>query len=813
MQRLLNASLILIATITVYISIAALAPTAANATNCVDGPGVNCSGATIIIPPSGGDYINCKRAFACQDLTIHFMQPAGVVDLQCSGPYACNGLSVTVEAGGPGGGWLDILCLSEITCENMDIQVPSGAVFGMNCYVDYACSNNTLDLQTHRISGTDYDLSGSATLWCGEDQFFNCSGITALLHPEQTGYYTENGFQNATEDFTCNGLSCFFIQAQSHFCPLGTFHDASLDDPDYIGCHNVTPGHYLDAYSGSDFGPQDQLECFPGTYQSGFGAQACDLAPAGSYVSLFASAAATACPIGQYQPFDGQTHCLASPAGSYVPLTGSIAATLCPVGTYQDQIGQASCTLSPANYFVDSVGAIAPTACPAGTGSDPGSDSLSDCMPVVPDCLAGSYLSGNVCVAASPGYFVADGGATEQVACPAGAYQPDSGQTFCLDADPGHFVDQVGQVQQTACPVGTYQPDSGQDFCLASPAGSFVSVTGSIAATLCPLGTYQDETGQAACNQAPAGTYVDGIGSIAAQPCSVGEYQPLIGQTSCNTADPGYFVDQSGQALQSACAVGTYQPDSGQAFCLASPAGSFVSVTGSIAATLCQLGTYQDETGQAVCKPAPAGSYVDTIGALAATPCPPGKTSEAGATTCVVLPPPVGTITVTPAASLNGKTADAFAKELGNLLDSAGKQESKANRFLTNAAKQDGKGNTEEADWKRAQAANSVALQNVYAALAATVDLALGSGGTLTVEQQDGLFDDSIAKLQDLLAKFAEKAANDLAKATEHDNKADKYQAQGKLVKASEERAKADALRDSTAIWSSLIAVLELSLP
>ena len=60
-------------------------------------------------------------------------------------------------------------------------------------------------------------------------------------------------------------------------------------------------------------------------------------------------------------------------------------------------------------------------------------------------CAPGSYLSGSTCVLASPGNFVPGSGATSQIPCPVGFYQPLVGQTSCDPADPGSFVAIPGQ--------------------------------------------------------------------------------------------------------------------------------------------------------------------------------------------------------------------------------------------------------------------------------------------------------------------------------------------------------------------------------
>jgi len=65
------------------------------------------------------------------------------------------------------------------------------------------------------------------------------------------------------------------------------------------------------------------------------------------------------------------------------------------------------------------------------------------------------------------GYYCVDGVKT---CCPAGTYQPDTGQTSCLAASPGHYVSTTCATSQTCCPANTYQPSSGQTSCISCGA-------------------------------------------------------------------------------------------------------------------------------------------------------------------------------------------------------------------------------------------------------------------------------------------------------------------------------------------------------
>ena len=72
-------------------------------------------------------------------------------------------------------------------------------------------------------------------------------------------------------------------------------------------------------------------------------------------------------------------------------------------------------------------------------------------------CQYGTYsVDGYLpCVEASPGRYVPTQGATAELICAAGTYQPNSGERNCINAQPGYFVASQGSTAQTACEAGT----------------------------------------------------------------------------------------------------------------------------------------------------------------------------------------------------------------------------------------------------------------------------------------------------------------------------------------------------------------------
>lgn len=126
-----------------------------------------------------------------------------------------------------------------------------------------------------------------------------------------------------------------------------------------------------------------------------------------------------------------------------------------------------------------------------GVGNDTTVDNASD-EPITDSiemgnsyCLPGRYGIGvdidHHCTDASVGHY-ALGATVNQAECPAGQYQPNTGQAICLDADAGHFSAGTGNTNQTACPAGTFNPNIGASACIPCPIGT-TSAIGSISCT------------------------------------------------------------------------------------------------------------------------------------------------------------------------------------------------------------------------------------------------------------------------------------------------------------------------------------------
>ena len=302
---------------------------------------------------------------------------------------------------------------------------------------------------------------------------------------------------------------------------------------------------------------------------------------------------------------------------------------------------------------------------------DDGILSIFDDTPYPPPvCPMGQYVVGYECIEASPGNYTPTSGMSEQFPCPAGTYQPASGQASCYDAPLGHYVpsnssvsamtclagtfqNQTGQTscidappgnytsgdgvsEPTMCGVGLYQPLSGQTSCLASDAGHIVETEGQTEQIACEVGTYQPGTGRSDCFSAEEGHYVSQEAAIEQTECEAGTYANERGSSECKLADPGHYVGSMAAAAQNACAPGEYQPQSSQTSCLTTEAGHQNPDIGSTDMIPCEAGNYQHETGRTYCLAADPGSYVPAPAASAQIECPAGTYSQVSASTSCI---------------------------------------------------------------------------------------------------------------------------------------------------------------------------------
>ena len=173
-------------------------------------------------------------------------------------------------------------------------------------------------------------------------------------------------------------------------------------------------------------------------------------------------------------------------------------------------------------------------------------------------CPAGTYLPVGVaglleasCIPCAPGAYNPDEGGTHCLTCPAGKLSESVRSTECSDCPSGGFCSAEGAASLrqtfTPCPAGSFNPDSGQTSsaaCQACPPGKDNPIPGSsdpADCRDCSAGTYQPVAGKAECDKCVAGKYqpfsggseclVCGAGNyssnvLSCEPCQVGEYCP-----------------------------------------------------------------------------------------------------------------------------------------------------------------------------------------------------------------------------------------------------------------------------------------------
>lgn len=328
-------------------------------------------------------------------------------------------------------------------------------------------------------------------------------------------------------------------------------------------------------------------------------------------------------PYGTYDVVFGYQDVLGNPAATASAVEVTVTPYLCDAGYYSAS-GEPPCDEATPGHYVEGRGATVQIACPAGT-YDPSSASTLK----------------TACQAAQAGHYVSSVGAAAQQECSAGEYQPSSGQFQCIVAGPGHYVNAPGATAQTACAAGSYAFASESIICSEAPAGYFDAGEGNTLAFACAAGTYNEShgaTSSAACLPSPPGYYA-GPGRAHAIACVPGTYQPNYGAATvaaCLDAPPGTWTLE-GSWETNPCYPGTYAEGTNNTSCENAQPGYYVATVESSQQTPCPAGHYSDETGAAACKVTPAGSYSGEA-ASSPTPCPAGSESPAEASRCTPIP-------------------------------------------------------------------------------------------------------------------------------------------------------------------------------
>lgn len=110
----------------------------------------------------------------------------------------------------------------------------------------------------------------------------------------------------------------------------------------------------------------------------------------------------------------------------------------------------------------------------------------------------------------------------------------------CAQCPQGHKCPYViGNNAAVACEAGKYQGDYGQSDCKSCEAGKYTSTSGQTSCSECSAGQYQSTDGQSSCTN-----------------CNVGQFQHKTGQTSCLNCPTGRYSTVAGASLCLLCGGG-----------------------------------------------------------------------------------------------------------------------------------------------------------------------------------------------------------------------------------------------------------------
>eukprot|EP00937_MAST-01D_sp_MAST-1D-sp2_P001398 g1398.t1 len=283
-------------------------------------------------------------------------------------------------------------------------------------------------------------------------------------------------------------------------------------------------------------------------------------------------------------------------------------------------------------------------------------------------------------------FALADAPVATCVACAAGRFADQAGQSVCAACGKGRYGEQEAQASAEdeaciACAAGRYGAQeartsagscigcaagwySGEeartsvDDCKGCTAGRYAAEAGQAACAACEPGRFTDSQLQATCSGyrcaaghfGPAGQTREADATCTA--CAVGQHTPDAGTASCIACAPGRYTDEQAQASckGGACAAGRYAPaaqaSAAAAACTGCAMGQYGEQPGqdapSSACIACAAGRYTDQQGQTSCKgdACTAGRHGPTKSSSAAsaacTACAEGHyANQAGQLRCV----------------------------------------------------------------------------------------------------------------------------------------------------------------------------------
>ena len=437
----------------------------------------------------------------------------------------------------------------------------------ISCPPTYACPSSGL---------TSVSTTCSAGYWCysGSSSSSPSSTVTDNYGPCPAGYY------------------CIAGSSAPRPCNPGTYNPSTLSTS-VSACLSCTAGKYCEGFgktsvtgdceagfycpTGSKVrrpiayicpagykcttGSDSATQCPAGTFQSNKGQSECETCPAGFYCpAQTTDFSLNVCPAGYYCP-SGTTYSTQYPcsAGTYNPINGAINSAFCvscDPGKYCSTSGRSSVTGSCNGGYICTGGST--TATPTVSGGQ--------------ICSEGYYCpsGGSVEIKCKAGHYCSGSGLSEPTEkCSAGYYckgkavSPTPNDSTGAECPQGFYCPQ-GSIAPTPCPAGTYNPNSGQstiDVCLICPAGYYCVGTGQSAYTgLCEAGYYCPEGSKSSKAFICSKGYKCPTGSSTETSCDIGEYQSKLGQSTCLTCPEGYYCDSVATITPTLCSSGYYCP-------------------------------------------------------------------------------------------------------------------------------------------------------------------------------------------------------------------------------------------------------------
>ena len=506
-----------------------------------------------------------------------------------------------------------------------------------DCPAGFACPEPTSNAQLPCVVGTYSRVGESACSPCPEGYSCSVEGVLELCYP---GYYSLNG------------------QSACTLCPRGHECPTTTDFP---------------------------LPCAPGYFSSG-GNDTCTACPAG-YSCSDSRLSPVLCQVGYFSP-GATTDCFLCKPGYRCPAGSNSSTPLgseCPLGGY----------CNPADTF---------TPCPGGTyGTVEAGTSLEHaCAPCPEGRVCPEWSTIDTIYTCPRGYFCPAGtGPGGQIECPAGTYQPLTGQSSldaCLECPEGHFCspptsDPYAHIcpqgyfcpngtvaaHQYPCPAGTHTSGLSMrtsiDDCVICPAGYYCP-SGSGSPLACPEGTYsalEELQSSHQCTPCPArqscasaaltapsgdcepGYYCPtGTGSPLSYPCPAGTFttrDDLANHLECDPCPAGLACPQ-GTGSESnpllPCAYGHYCPEStmgrNQFPCAPGYYGPSTNLTSQSECTICPAGFHCTGGEGSIDGTCAQGHYCPEGTVFAhQNPCPAGRytssTEATSAADCSLCPP------------------------------------------------------------------------------------------------------------------------------------------------------------------------------